>query len=198
MAQFTPAYNIIKLNEGGYANVENDKGGETYAGISRKFFPSWSGWKRIDEIKMIKPIRHNAIFPELIPATTAFYKSLFDKYKLFRINNQDVANLLFDYIVHSGATAIKAIQKLVNVAPDGAIGEVTINAINLQNPQTLFDTLKKQRINFLKSLIEKNPTQKKFESGWLKRMDNFKFSPLLFSLTSILLLSIIAYAIFSK
>lgn len=35
--------------EGGYANVLGDKGGETYMGISRVYWPSWPGWPVIDD-----------------------------------------------------------------------------------------------------------------------------------------------------
>ena len=38
--------------EGGYANDPADSGGETYKGISRNNWPSWPGWKLIDEAKV--------------------------------------------------------------------------------------------------------------------------------------------------
>ena len=40
--------NLIYKSEGGYANMEGDSGGETYKGISRKWFPKWEGLKIID------------------------------------------------------------------------------------------------------------------------------------------------------
>lgn len=36
--------------EGGYVNDPNDRGGETYRGIARKFHPTWVGWRIIDKI----------------------------------------------------------------------------------------------------------------------------------------------------
>lgn len=38
-------------HEGGYANHKNDKGGETYRGITRKHNPNWNGWAFIDNVK---------------------------------------------------------------------------------------------------------------------------------------------------
>jgi lysozyme family protein len=38
--------------EGGYVNDPYDSGGETYKGISRRSWPSWPGWKAIDEAKV--------------------------------------------------------------------------------------------------------------------------------------------------
>ena len=51
MAKFSEAEKITCKNEGGYANNPSDNGGETYAGIARKFWPNWSGWAKIDAIK---------------------------------------------------------------------------------------------------------------------------------------------------
>jgi len=49
---FSPAYAIVKVNEGGYVNDPVDKGGETYAGIARNIFGSWEGWSIIDAKKI--------------------------------------------------------------------------------------------------------------------------------------------------
>lgn len=37
--------------EGGYANDPDDRGGETFRGISRRSFPDWPGWALIDRAK---------------------------------------------------------------------------------------------------------------------------------------------------
>lgn len=46
MADFNEAFAATSMDEGGYANHCNDNGGETYAGISRKFWPGRNGWRR--------------------------------------------------------------------------------------------------------------------------------------------------------
>ena len=51
MAIFEPAFKLLILHEGGYANNKNDIGGETYRGIARNYWPKWVGWKLIDHIK---------------------------------------------------------------------------------------------------------------------------------------------------
>ena len=48
---FDNAFAHTQTNEGGYANNKADLGGETYAGISRKYHPKWSGWAIVDELK---------------------------------------------------------------------------------------------------------------------------------------------------
>lgn len=42
-ADFNIAYNPVRTFEGDWCNVPGDKGGETYAGIARAFFPDWPG-----------------------------------------------------------------------------------------------------------------------------------------------------------
>ena len=43
MAIFKKAYEPVRQWEGGWCNVEGDRGGETYAGIARNFWPDWPG-----------------------------------------------------------------------------------------------------------------------------------------------------------
>lgn len=176
MAQFNNAYyNYTKPFEGGYANVANDKGQETYAGISRRFYPNEIAiWSFIDKIKQSRVIKNNELFPELTNAVTNFYKKIWDKNRLGEINSQAVANLLYDYIVHSGSgTAVKAIQRIVITPADGIIGDHTIHKINSLPDDVVFSNLLKQRTDFLKSLIDKDPTQEDFRKGWMARMQKF-------------------------
>ena len=51
MPIFKYAYDLTNKAEGSYANDPDDKGGETYGGISRKNHPIWRGWFRVDEVK---------------------------------------------------------------------------------------------------------------------------------------------------
>lgn len=46
---FAKAFAATMQHEGEYANVVGDKGGETYMGISRVYWPSWAGWPVIDD-----------------------------------------------------------------------------------------------------------------------------------------------------
>ena len=51
MADFDLAYAPVAKWEGGWTHDSGDKGGETYAGIARAFFPDWPGWHFIDAAK---------------------------------------------------------------------------------------------------------------------------------------------------
>jgi len=178
MAEFNITYRkYIEPNEGGYANVAADKGGETYAGITRNFNPAWDGWPIIDMKKSRyanKIIPHNAKFGDIQHLVERFYFDKWQKNWFDRINNQDVANLLFDYFIHSGSHAIKAVQKLTGATSDGYMGPETVGAINsYPNQARLHDNLKAQREAFLLSLIGADPSQEVFRTGWMKRIAGF-------------------------
>lgn len=175
MASFDIAYNkYIKLNEGGYANVANDKGGETYAGIARNYNPGWPGWDYIDFIKRTQgPIGQNAMFPDIQYLVDEFYIDRWNANRFGEIDSQAVASLLFDFHVHSQSHAIKAVQQLVGVSADGIMGPKTITAINSADPAQLHDALKDYRIRFLNALIENDPSQAGFLEGWMARVARF-------------------------
>lgn len=179
MALFQTAYNkYVKPHEGGYANVKNDKGKETYAGISRRFFPNEEIWTYIDFKKRTeykdREIPNNTMFPDAQYMVDDFYNRLWHKHRLSEINDQNIANLLFDYIVNSGTRAIKGIQAIVGVSQDGAIGPVTINAINSGNPSTIYNKLYNDRKQLYATIIKNDPSQKVFEKGWAKRLAAFE------------------------
>jgi len=174
MANFSIAYNnFVKPWEGGYANVPGDKGLETYAGISRRFFPDWDGWPFIDKVKaQIGAIANNKFFSELTPSVEKFYYNLWVSTGASKINDQNLANIIFDYIVNSGKTGVKNVQKIVGVTQDGILGNNTAAAINNSNPIDLYNAIKQQRIEFYKMLAER-PNQSQFLPGWLNRINSF-------------------------
>ena len=47
--------------EGGYVNDKDDRGGETYRGVSRRYHPNWSGWKIVDEYKQMQPTQSSPL-----------------------------------------------------------------------------------------------------------------------------------------
>lgn len=158
--------------EGGYANVKGDNGGETYAGISRKFHPTWDGWAMVD---CNKPLSHNEIIHDskLEFAVRRFYKvNFWDKIKGDSIISQRIAELLYDYSVHSGKRATTSIQSILGLKQDGIIGNVTLSAINNSDEDCLFSQLKNERLTFLVNLSEKQ-SQRKFRDGWISRVNSF-------------------------
>lgn len=177
MAVFEKAYfTYVKPWEGYYANVAGDKGLETYAGITKKNFPDWEGFKVIDAYKRARggSLPNNFKIPELENMVTDFYLSrLWTPNGFGKIQNQEIANLLFDFFVNSGTGAITSIQKIVGATPDGVMGPATISAINSADSKKVYDALLNARKNWFVRIVERDPTQKKFLAGWLNRLSAF-------------------------
>ena len=112
MADFKTAYALTFKNEGGYANVEGDNGGETYCGITRKNFPAWEGWHIIGNYQ---PLRNGQLInnTELFFLVDEFYKENFwDKLGLDQMADQDLANQVFDMAVNAGVgEALKLLRQ---------------------------------------------------------------------------------------
>jgi lysozyme family protein len=203
VADFTIAYKkYIQPNEGGYALVIGDKGGETYAGIARNFFPNWSGWTFIDFTKRTNGtgvIKWNTKFPSIQGQVDQFYLDWWNSMRLNELKSQEIANLLFDYSVHSGANAVKAIQTIVKVPADGGMGPKTIAAINAGDTAKIHDALKAQRAAFLEVLLKK-PDQEQFRENWLGRVANFPtmVTPVSLGIVGILVMAGIGFLIYKN
>lgn len=174
---------ILKRSEGGYANVKADRGGETYAGITRKNYPTWAGWAIVDAVK---PKQNQIIVnPKLDILIADFYKKNFwdllqcDKFSKY------VGMNLCDFAVGSGTvTAARAFQKVINslmatgqttLVVDGKIGNATITAANKLNQQKLNDALLDYRKKFYQTIVTNDPTQAQFLRSWTNRLINFQF-----------------------
>lgn len=113
MANFKEAFDKVIFNEGGYVNDPDDKGGETYMGISRKAHPNAIIWKHIDKITakyktfatITKHLKQNA---ELTKEIECIYKSdYWMPFNLDKENSQRLANQIFDSAVNRGINATK-------------------------------------------------------------------------------------------
>lgn len=194
MADFKTSYAIVKENEGGYANNPNDRGGETYKGIARKFWEEWSGWKVIDSIKLNMHRLLNADAAainaalakdtELQNAVLAFYKQNFwNELSLDQVNSQDIANELFDTAVNMSVnTAGTFLQRALNVLNkngkdyadllvDGKIGSKTVGVLNNhKSPARVLKVLNVLQGAKYVAICENNPSQEEFMFGWLNRV----------------------------
>jgi lysozyme family protein len=95
----------------------------------------------------------------------------------------DIVPQVFDISINSGPrTAIKIVQKTVNLAgfgpigSDGVMGPKTRNAAVAANEAMgkLFNNaIAYERINFYERIIENDPSQEKFRKGWMRRAKEF-------------------------
>jgi len=186
MAQFLKSYSKTAQSEGGYSNNSNDKGGETYKGISRKYNPYWSGWQYIDAE------RNNPNFSQILESKSilqghvlSFYTLIWDTLHGDEIQSQLLADRLFDITVNMGMKdAISFIQRSLNVLNkqqklwpdlivDGNLGPKTL-AIITQRDEKEGNIIAKgmlilQGCHYFQ-ILEKDPTQEVFAWGWLNRI----------------------------
>lgn len=108
MAKFETAFEKVVFHEGGYVNDKDDKGGETYMGISRKAHPDSLIWQYID--KVTKRFKTPSVITtelkknnELTDLIKKIYKSNYwNPFNLTKEKNQRLANQIFDNAVNMG------------------------------------------------------------------------------------------------
>lgn len=161
MANFMPAYETMLLDEGGYTltDIAGDNGGQTYAGISRKFNPTWAGWAYIDR-------------KETPPSTLVrdFYKTTFwDDIGGDQIANPKIADCIFNFYVNAGKPAKTIAQLVVGATPDGVFGPVTIQKLNAADPEKFVMAYTLGKITRYAEICNRNRDQSKFLLGWIQR-----------------------------
>ena len=171
MADFERAFRKTLENEGGFLlhEVPGDKGGQTYAGIARKFHPDWSGWKLIDQ-----GITEDVTLTQLV---RGFYRQKFwNLIKGDEIEDQSIAEAFYDTVVNMGiVVGTKAVQSLVGEVQDGVVGPRTLRAINSQREiwikaSDVFDErLLAVKVARRVGVVRKDRSQIKFIVGWLTR-----------------------------
>lgn len=165
MAEFKPAFEETMQNEGGYKlhKVKGDRGGQTFAGISRRWHPDWPGWRYIDTGNQDNPI--------VTQLTRNFFKIKFwDRINGDVFQDQEMAESVYDFGVNADPiVAVKLVQIILGVTPDGIIGPVTSSALNQLDPETFHLKFFIAKIARYAGICNADKTQKKFLLGWVNR-----------------------------
>ena len=118
--------------EGGLvvSNIPGDKGGETFAGISRVYWPKWAGWALLDASEPVDS-------PRMREAVKDFYYRNFWAPLELGLLPPKIAMQVFDMAVNSDPRdAVRCLQRAIGtVKVDGSLGKVTKDAL-VQIPQT--------------------------------------------------------------
>ncbi len=169
MASFEEVIPVILDREGGYSNVSTDKGGETYAGLSRKYNPTWSGWVIID--KKPHPIARNTKFSELNQKVKDQYKAAYWNAYFNDIKSLPVAKLMFDSRINQsggyGSIVKRALGSGMEFTQGVAVTTADVAAIN-KNPDDFYTKFLAQREAYYRFLNQPANLQ-----GWLNRLSEF-------------------------
>jgi len=161
MANFIKALTYTLKHEGGWSNHPADKGGATNFGITFKVAQRHG----IKTVAALKSITQEQV--------AAIYRA--DYWRFDGINDQAIATKIFDMAVNKGlAAGVRIAQKAIQRATpgiriDGKYGPVTEAAINAHDPKKLMAALCSEAEAFYRAIIAKNPSQKVFEKGWMRR-----------------------------
>jgi lysozyme family protein len=186
---FSRAFAATMQHEGGYANVVGDKGGETYMGISRVYWPSWPGWPVIDDwrAERVNALQRDTMLTEHV---LAFYRAQFWD----RLRGDELAELsipialeMFDTAVNMGVgRAVRFLQEALNmlnrggrtyadIAVDGLIGRDTLNTLKrcLETQPGSRESNERLILNCLNGeqyiAYKQNPQHEQF-AGWFARV----------------------------
>jgi lysozyme family protein len=144
------------VNEGGYVDNPNDSGGPTKYGVTQRDLPG-------EDIKNLTPERATAYYLE------HYWKALYSQ-----IDNQSVADKLFDMGVLFGVgEAVKLLQIVLNIVPvDDIFGPHTLSAVNLADPNMLLVTYKTALVTYCIGIANDRPQDRVFLNGWIKRVNS--------------------------
>ena len=152
--------------EGGFVNDKDDLGCATNMGVTIATYRSVFGSKKtVKDLKRMTRVQWGIIFK----------KYYWDKWKADDINDQNVANILVDWLWCSGYYGIKIPQEVLGVSVDGIVGSKTIAAINARDGRELFDTIKQERKDYIDRICQTRPQNKKFKKGWLNRINSLYY-----------------------
>ena len=174
--------------EGGYANDPDDRGGETFRGISRKNWAMWPGWSLIDSAKkrgittakkINKAFEHDENMQHLVAGF--YHENFWEPFQPLEASER-ITTKLFDTAVNTGVgRAVRFLQNTHNILEpntplmvDGEIGPATITsfgkALKELGAELIFlELFCKTQKNFYTGIVQRNPQQGKFIKGWLRR-----------------------------
>lgn len=160
--------------EGGFVNDPRDYGGATNMGVTiatwRQVGYDKDGDGDIDTDDIRKLTRSDA--------TVVLKKYYWDRWKADWIYNQAIAEILVDWVWCSGKWGIVIPQRILGLKDDGVVGKFTLAAVNTVNPSGFHASIFQARVKFINDIVARDPLQKKFQRGWMNRLNDYKFSSL--------------------
>lgn len=158
MADAITAIRLTIQNEGGYVNDPADPGGETNFGISKRSHPNV-------DIKALT-----------VDSAALIYLNEYWNPLYTQINDQAVANKLFDMTVNMGKMGgVTILQRCLHSSAgwacpvDGLFGTGTLSFVNQTEPNALLNELRAQAAMYYVQIVQSSPSQQKFLLGWLRR-----------------------------
>lgn len=163
--RFQRALDHVLRFEGGYVDHPRDPGGATKFGITRKTLASWrrvNPWWKLPKSAVKRLGR--------LETSKIYYARYWQPCGANALPDA-IGFAVFDFTVNSGSSrAVKCLQRLLKIKPDGKVGPVTKAAVRTfcaeQSEKKLVELYIRQRLGFLKKLS----TYAVFGRGWRNRL----------------------------
>lgn len=149
----------------GFSNDPKDTGGATMIGVTMGTYRTYCKHNSMSmpTVNDLKNIPYK-VWRDIV------HTLYWNKVKADLIEDQQVANMIVDWVWHSGAGMIKKIQGLVKATQDGIIGPKTIAAVN--STPDMLKKLYSARKAYFEAIVKRNPSQKKWLNGWMNRLND--------------------------
>ena len=163
MDRFQKIFEYLLKVEGGYSNDKNDRGGKTKYGIieseAREY--GYKGDMRDMSLEIAREI---------------YNKKYYHKNGLDTLKSDKIALSICDFIVNAGKWGAKKAQAALNelgfdLRVDGILGEKSLAALNEVDENKFLEKYHDLQRRYYRVLAANKPSQKKFLTGWLNRVD---------------------------
>ncbi len=174
MGTYDDPIGIILEHEGGYVNHKNDKGGPTNFGVTQATYSKWlSRDASIEDVKSMT-----------VETAREIYETRYlTGPRIHTLPSPHPQVLILDMAVNHGPrNAVRMMQRTVNLAGfgpisvDGVMGPGTRGAAERAQEAMgnyFQNAIVEERIKFYHRIVERNPSQKVFMKGWLRRANSF-------------------------
>ncbi len=149
MAKFELAIPLTLRNEGDLVDNSADPGGLTNFGLSKRSYPNLD-------------IRHLTV-----EQATEIYRR--DFWKFDGINDQALANKIFDMSVNMGAMAFRVLQRSLGMPLNDIYSSKVEAAVNNSEPVSLLAHYKAELASHYRWIVQQNPKEAIFLPNWLRR-----------------------------
>lgn len=161
MADFMIYAPLLHSLEKGISNSPYDRGGFTVDGVTLTTFRRFYGQDKTeaDLRNMTRPQWRHIM-------KTGYW----DVCKADRIEDQRLAEIITDWCVNSGTARIRNVQTILGVRPDGAVGPITLGAINGADRDELYRRIMAARVAWFERIVRNDPAQRRNLKGWMNRL----------------------------
>lgn len=183
MADFRKIFELTLNHEGGFQKFANDSANYvngkligTNRGISASAYYTY--YKRVPTEQDMRNLTKEQAYQ--------IYKANYwNKINGDKINNQSVAELMFQYIIGSGASQLSDLKDIANkvagkkiiASVDRTFTDAEIELINKLPAKIYWEALKAWRHAYFLRLVAAKPKLKQFLKGWQKRLNSYVFVP---------------------